>query len=79
MEEKGKAVTIETDEEEEELQSLIVVVEEEFMEEDIQPMHSAVKFPKYVPTWKGKSKVPTDLDETKGALQTPLLLDGIAF
>ena len=50
MEEKGKVVTIETDEEQEELRYLIVEVEEEEdMEADIQPMHSAAKLPEYVP------------------------------
>ena len=50
MEEKGKVVTIETDEEEEDLQALIATVEEEeYVEEDIQPLRSAAKFPAYVP------------------------------
>lgn len=35
--------------------------------------------PEYVPSWKGKVKVPKDLDATKSALQTALLLDGIMF
>lgn len=39
--EKGKVVTIETNEEEEDLQALIIVEEEdEGMEDDIQPTHS---------------------------------------
>ena len=49
------------------------------MGEDIQSMCSLVKFHKYVPPWKGKTKIPKDLDATKSALQTPLLLDGIVF
>lgn len=80
MEEKGKVVTIQIDEQEEDLQALIVVVEEEEdMEVDIQPMHSVARLPEYVPLWKGKAKVPKDLDATKSALQTLLLLDGIKF
>jgi len=51
IEEKGKAVMIETDEEEEDLQALIVSTEEEEdMEEDIQPLRFAVKLPAYVPS-----------------------------
>lgn len=48
------------------MQALISAVEEdEDMEEEIQPMHSVVKFPEYVPLFKGKAKVPKDLDATK--------------
>ena len=55
MEEKGKAITIETDDEEEDLQALIDEIEEvEDMEEDIQSARFAAKLPKYVPPWKGK-------------------------
>lgn len=80
MEEKGKSVTIETNEEEEDLQDLTIVEEEdEGMEVDTQPMHSVTKLPNYVPLRKGKAKVPKDLEETKSLLQTPLLLDGIMF
>jgi len=80
MEEKGKAVTIETDDEEEDLQALIDEIEiDEEMEEDIQLMRTPVKFPEYVPLQKGKDKVPKDLDATKSALQSPLLPDGIVF
>jgi len=64
MEEKGKVVTIETDEEEEDLQALIIEVEEEEnMEVDIQPMCSTTKLLEYVPPRKGKAKVPKDLDQ----------------
>ena len=50
MEEKGKDVTIDTDEEEEDLQALIIVEEEdEGIEEDIQPTHSMTKLPTYIP------------------------------
>jgi len=61
MEEKGKEVTIETNEEEEDLQTLIAAIEEEEdVEEDIQPLCSAEKLPKYVPLRKGKTKIPKD-------------------
>ena len=49
------------------------------MEVDTQPTHSATKLPTYVPSRKGKAKVPKDLDETKSSLQTPLLPYGIMF
>lgn len=53
-EEKGKAVTIDTDEEEENLRAIIIVEEEEEgMEEDIQPTHCITKFPAYIPLRKG--------------------------
>lgn len=49
MEEKGKAVTIDTDEEEEDLEDLIIAEEEdEGMEEDTQPTHHATKLHTYV-------------------------------
>ena len=74
MEEKAKAVTIETDEEEEDLQTLITTAkEEEDVEEDIQLLRSTAKRPAYVPPRIGKTKVPKDLDATKSSLQTPLL------
>lgn len=57
MEEKGKAVTIEIDEEEEDFQTLIAdVEEEEDVEEDIQPLRSAVKLPSMSLNEKGKPK-----------------------
>ncbi len=49
------------------------------MKEDIQPTRSTKKLPAYVPPWKGKTKVPKDLDETKSSLQILLLPDGIVF
>ena len=80
MEEKGKAVTIETDEEEEDLQALIATAkEEEDVEEDIQSLRSATKLLEYVPPQKGKTKIPKDLDAMKSALQTPLLPNEIRF
>ena len=69
MEEKGKAITIETDDEEEDLQALIDEIEEaKDMEEDIQPVCSVAKFPECVPLQKGKTKIPKDLDATKSIL-----------
>ena len=50
MEEKGKVVTIETDEEEEDLEDLIITKDEdEGMEKETQPAHPPTKFPAYVP------------------------------
>ena len=50
VEEKGKVVTIETDDEEEYLKALIDEIEAaEDMEEDIQPVRAASKLPEYVP------------------------------
>lgn len=78
MEEKGTAITIETEKKEEDLKALIITKEEdEDMEVDTQPTISVTKLPAYVPLRKGKAKVPKDLDETKSLLQTPLLPDGI--
>ena len=69
MEEKGKVITIESDEEEEYLQALIAIAkEEEDIEDDIQPLRSTVILPAYVPLRKGKAKVPKDLDATKSSL-----------
>lgn len=80
MEEKGKEISIETDEEEEDLQALITAVEEEEeVEEDIQPSPSLTKLLVYVPPRKGKTKVPKNLDEMKSSLQTLLLPNGIVF
>lgn len=67
MEDKGKAINLETDAEEEDLQAFVEEIEvDEEMEEDIQPVCDVAKMPK-------------DLDATKSALQSPLLLDGILF
>ena len=80
MEEKGKVVTIETDDEEEDLKDLLIAEDEdEGMEEETQPVHASTKLPAYVPPWKGKARVPKDLDETKSSLQTRLLLGNSIF
>jgi len=47
------------------------------MEEDIQPIRSTTKLLAYVPPWKGKAKVPKDLDETKSSLQTGIVFAGM--
>lgn len=76
MEEKGKAVTIESDEEEE--GSLIYVEEMELDEEgatNIQP----VRQPKYVPPSKGKAKVPTNMDDVDNILITMSLPKEVPF
>jgi len=57
MEEKGKTVTIESDEEEEGSPTYIEEVNPE--EDPVQ----LVQRPKYVSPSKGKAKVPTNLDE----------------
>lgn len=50
MEEKWKAITIETDEEEEDLEDLIIIGDEdEGMEEETWLAHPPTKFPAYVP------------------------------
>ena len=50
MEEKGKAITIETDEDEEDLEDLVIAeAEDEGMEEDTQPTHPMTKLSAYVP------------------------------
>lgn len=80
MKEKGKAITVKFDEEEEDLQELIVRIEvQDDVEEDVPLIPSARKLPTYVPSWKGKVKVPNDLEATKSAFQTRLLHDGINF
>lgn len=80
MEENEKAVTIETDEEKEDLEDLIIAKDkDEGMDEETKPAHPPTKLPAYVPSWKGKAKVPKDRDETKISLHTSLLLNNIIF
>jgi len=71
MEEKGKTVTIESDEEKE--GSMTYVKEIDLDEETIQP----VRRPKYVPPSKGKAKVPTNLDDVDNILIIPSLPKGV--
>ena len=49
------------------------------MEEDIPPIHTAANIPKYVLPWKGRVKVPKDLDALKSTLKTFFLPKGILF
>ena len=49
------------------------------MEVDTKPTLSVIKLFTYVPSQKGKAKVPKDLDETKSFLQTSFLPDDIMF
>ena len=80
MEEKRKVVNIETNEEEEALEELIIEEDEdEGMKEETKTMYPPTKLAAYIPSWKGKAKVPKDIDESKSSLQTPLLLDNITF
>lgn len=69
MEEKGKAINLETDKEEEDLEDLIIEEDEdEGMEEKTNPTHPPTKLRTYIPLRKGKGKVPKDLDESKSSL-----------
>lgn len=80
MEEKGKVVNLDIGDEEEDVQALVDDREvDEEMIEDIHPMRAPAQLLEYVPSRKGKVKVPKDLDATKSALQTSLLPDGIMF
>ena len=65
MEEKGKAVNLETDEEEEGLEKILVKEEEE---EETEGTNLLNRLPAYVPPWKEKARVPKDLDERKSSL-----------
>ena len=66
MEEKGKAVNIETDEEKEDVEDLVSEEDkDEGMEEKTEPAHPPTNLPTYTPPWKGKAKVPKDLDESR--------------
>ena len=50
------------------------------MEEvEVQGFDPITKFPKYIPSHKGKTKVPKDIDKSKVSLHTPLLSDEIVF
>lgn len=69
MKEKGKAITIETDEEQECLEDQIITEDkDEGMEVETEPAHPPTNLPAYVPLRKGKAKVPKDPDETKRSL-----------
>ena len=50
------------------------------MEEvEAQGVDPITQLPDYIPSHKGKNKVPKDIDESKVPLQTPLLTDEIVF
>ena len=70
MKEKGKAITIESDEEEEGPPTYVEEIEpNKEGEENIQ----LVRWTKYVPPSKGKANVPTNLDDVDNILITPSL------
>ena len=79
MEEKGKEVNLEIDEEEDLENILIEEDEDEEMEKETKGVDPLTRLPAYVPPWKGKAKVPKDIDESKSSLQTPLLPRNIIF
>lgn len=80
MEEKWKVINIEIDEEEEYLEGIIIKEDkDEGMEEETEPAHPPTKLPTYIPPWKGKAKVPKDLDKIKNSLQIPLLPNDVIF
>lgn len=63
MEEKGKLINLETNKEEEDLEDVIIKEDkDEGMEEETEPMHPLINLPAYILSWKGKVKVPKDLD-----------------
>lgn len=47
------------------------------MEKENKGVDPLTKLPTYFPPWMGKAKVPKDIDESKGSLQTLLLPEGI--
>ena len=46
---------------------------------DIKGLDPISKLPKYIPSRRGKAKIPKDIDESKVTLHTPLLPDKLAF
>ena len=70
MEEKGKVVTIESDEEEE---GPLTYVEEIDPDGEGKENIQLVRRPKYVPPSKGKAKVPKNLDDVGNILISPSL------
>ena len=69
MEEKGKVVNLESNEEEEDFEDILVEEDEdEDMEEETEAAHPPIRLPTYVPSQKGKAKVPKDIDERKISL-----------
>jgi len=66
MKGKGKTINLEVDEEEEFEE--IMVEEEDVEMEETQGAYPLTRLPAYVPPWKGKAKVPKDIDESKSSL-----------
>ena len=76
LEEKGKATNLEADEEEA-FEEILVEEEDVEMEVETQGADLITRLPEYVPSCKGKAKVPKEIDESKSSLQTSLLPDDI--
>ena len=70
---------MEADEEEKDLEEISIEEEDEEMEEETQGADPLTRLPAYVPPWKGKARVPKDLDERNISLQTSLLPNEIIF
>ena len=69
MEEKGKAINLEVNDEEEDFQEVLVEEEQDIeMEVETQGVGPLTRLPAYVPSRKGKARVPKDLDESKSSL-----------
>ena len=77
LQEKGKAINLEADEEESE--EILVDEEEVEMKVETQGADPITWLLEYVPSLKGKAKVPKDIDKSKSSLQTSLLPDDIVF
>jgi len=77
LQEIGKAINMEADEEESE--EILVEEEDVEMEVETQGVDPITQLPEHVPPYKGKAKVPKDIDEIKSSLQTSLLPDDIVF
>lgn len=68
IEEKGKAINLEVDEEEEFEEILVEEEEDVEMEVETQGVDPLTMLPVYVPSQKGKARVPKDIDERKSSL-----------
>ena len=77
LQEKGKAINIKADEEESE--EILVDEEDEEMEVETQGAYAITRLLEYVPSHKGKPKVPKYINERKSSVQTPLLPNDIFF
>jgi len=79
MEEKGKPINLEVDEEEEFEEILVEEEEDVEMEVETQGADPLTRLPAYVPSQKGKARVPKYIGESKSSLQTLMLPDDIIF